>query len=737
MLKIKNRAAQQTKPEEGDTAARIPLHQILWERRTTVLATFLGTLALSVGYLFVATPIYTASAHLYIEQNAPKVATDAQGYTQKDDNFLPTQVEIIRSAPILQVALDQVNWSKLRMFKKVEGDPLDWLWRNGGFKVEVGKKDDIISVTMDSAYPQEAAKFVNAVVDGFVSYQSNKKRGTGTDMVRILESQKKEVEAELDARTQAMLKFKTENGALSFKDQDKGNIILERLASLSTTLTATELIRVDLESQYEQAKKVLATQDSITRFVQSQQLRQKDWGDHSYDALSGELTQARVKLAAFGGGTDSNNPHVKALQLYVNELERRLHEKERAMAEANEADISQQLTAATQKEQSIRATLEEQQLKATELNVKNAEYDRLAADVDRVQKQSDLLDARIKEVRLNSQDAGSLSVNVLAPARVETEPSKPKHSFVLAVGGLLGLLLGAGMALLKDYRDKSLRSVDDGATVLGIPVVGMVPHMSAAMSLTARAQVVHRDPMSEAAEAYRTIRTSLHFGATGEIRTMLVTSPTPGDGKSTVASNLAIALSQAGHRTLLIDADMRRPTQHRAFEMEPETGLSTVLAGACCLEDAAVETGIEGLTLLPAGPIPHNPSEMLSNIRFEEFLQVASETFDRVVIDSPPVLPVADAKVIGASVDAVMLVVRIDKSDRKASAVALDGLHSVGANVFGWVANDMSASRQMGYGGYYGKYYGNGQPPTGSESGRKLGPAAINPADLLVPNRVA
>jgi capsular exopolysaccharide synthesis family protein len=739
MLKLKDaRPGQTIRPEPADASAevRTPLYQILWERRITVAAAFGGVLTAATLYLLIATPIFTATAHIYIEQNTPKVATDMQGVTLKDENFLPTQVEIIRSAPILQAALTEVHWSRLKSFKNVEGDPLDWLWRNSGFKVEVGKKDDILTISFDSAFPQEGADFVNAIVKGFVNYQSTLKRGTGTDMVRILEAQKTEVENELDNRTRAMLKFKADNGALSFKDQDRGNIILERLASLSTSLTAAEMARLDLETQYNQAKAVLASPTAITHFVQSQQMKEKDWGDHSYDELRSQLVQAQLKLASFAGTLDSSNPRVQALRQYTNELDAKVKEKERAIAEANAADIAQQLSAMKEKEQSIRTTLDEQQKRAMDLNVKAAEYDRLAADVERVQKQSDLLDTRIKEVRLNSQDAGSLSVNVLAPARVATLPSKPKKSFVLAAAGLLGLILGSGLALLRDYRDRRIRSVEEGATLLGIPILGMIPQMRTDLTVAGRGQIVHRDPMCEAAEAYRTIRTALHFGATSAVKCVLVTSPTPGDGKSVTASNLAIAMAQAGHRTLLIDADLRRPTQQLSFEVNATAGLSTVLAGICSLQEALYETPVEGLSLLPSGPVPINPSELLSSTGFAAFVQMVSDNYDRVVIDSPPVLPVADTKAIAALADAVLLVVRIDKSDRKASALALEGLQSVRANVFGWVANDMSIMKQVGYAGYYGNYYGQGgQGKLGTRAVQpESRPPAADLSDLLKPS---
>jgi capsular exopolysaccharide synthesis family protein len=194
------------------------------------------------------------------------------------------------------------------------------------------------------------------------------------------------------------------------------------------------------------------------------------------------------------------------------------------------------------------------------------------------------------------------------------------------------------------------------------------------------------------------------------MKTILVTSPSPGDGKTTSASNLAIALAQAGHRTLLLDADFRKPSQHKIFQVEHKVGLSNVIAGQVKLREAVRQTETPGLYVLPCGPIPPNPSEILNGKRFAQVMEVLCNAFDRIVLDSPPVMPVTDARILAASADLTILVLRSDKSTYRLSRHARDGLLSVGANLLGVVVNGMSKRKREGYYGYgYGGYYGRGE----------------------------
>jgi capsular exopolysaccharide synthesis family protein len=264
--------------------------------------------------------------------------------------------------------------------------------------------------------------------------------------------------------------------------------------------------------------------------------------------------------------------------------------------------------------------------------------------------------------------------------------------------------MGGMLAVLRDLLDQTLRSADEISALLGLPVLGAVPAMPRRQKPPISGQRVRLQPDSPEAEAFRTIRTAVFFGAPkDEAKTMLVTSPAAGDGKSTLASNLAIAMAQAGQKTVLVDADLRKPMQGVIFgSNHDDQGMSTVLAGKSKLGQAIQSTPVKGLSLLPSGPHVSNPAEILNSGRFAEVLRRLSEVYDRVLIDAPPVTVVTDAQILGALCDVTILVLRAEKSTRKLSFRAIDALNSVGSHLLGAVVNDVRRGGDR-Y-GYYGTY---------------------------------
>jgi capsular exopolysaccharide synthesis family protein len=274
------------------------------------------------------------------------------------------------------------------------------------------------------------------------------------------------------------------------------------------------------------------------------------------------------------------------------------------------------------------------------------------------------------------------------------------------------LIVGCGLALVSDWRDQRLRSSEEIQASLGLQVLGVVPEMVGAMSQSHRGMKVYMDPASDIAEAYRTVRTAMYFGLPEDARTVLVTSPSAGDGKSTLVSNLAISMAQAGRRVLVVDADFRLPVQHKIFDVQVDVGLSAVMAGQASLDDAIIPTAIENLDLLPCGALPNNPSELLNSRAFAEVLGELAADYDCVLLDSPALMAVADARIASAWCDATVLVVHATRTNRKMAKMAREGLAAVGANIVGVVVNDVSLRDNQH--GFYARF-GYGVTPVGRE----------------------
>jgi capsular exopolysaccharide synthesis family protein len=357
-------------------------------------------------------------------------------------------------------------------------------------------------------------------------------------------------------------------------------------------------------------------------------------------------------------------------------------------------------------EEELYTRYDEKRKELFKVNTASAEFDKLNSDFQTKKELFTQLERRINELDVSSRvDVIYNMVNVLDVARVEPIPSFPRPKRTMAVAIVIGGLLGAGLALLRDRMDGRMRSIEEIQTMIGLPILGVVPQMTGRRTAVARAMTVHLDPRSVVAEAYRTIRTAVYFGADGSrCSTILVTSPESGDGKTTCVSNLAIAIAQTGRSVLLLDADFRKPTQHKNLELKDAAGLSSVLAGRETLDRAVQRTGVEGLDILPCGPIPANPSEILNSSEFTELVETLAGRYDHILFDSPPVNLVTDARILGAMCDATILVLRADKSTRKAGEHARNALLGVGARVLGAIVND--APRKGSYEVYGGNYYG-------------------------------
>lgn len=355
-----------------------------------------------------------------------------------------------------------------------------------------------------------------------------------------------------------------------------------------------------------------------------------------------------------------------------------------------------------------------------------ARESRLAADVRMAQGiYENLLTEYQRAIIAENSEAGY--VRQIDEAQYPSEPIAPRSGLVLMTAGILGLLLGLGLAIGMERLDDSIKSPDELRDRFGIGLLGTIPGikgLGTAKSPTGATQsrlVTHLDPRSPVAEAYRSLRTNLAFSrAHAPPRSIIFTSPGPSDGKSTTVANLAITFAQQGQRTLLIDADLRRAVLDNLFNVPRTPGLTDVLVGQQTLAAAVKSTHIENLFVLGSGPFPSNPSELLGSSAMRELLVAASEQFDMVLLDSPPLLAVTDAAVLSTLADAAVLVVRMGETSRGAVARASSQLQTVRGHLVGAVLNDVdfgSGHYYGGYGYYYHTYYGSETNGNGGGTG--------------------
>jgi len=355
-----------------------------------------------------------------------------------------------------------------------------------------------------------------------------------------------------------------------------------------------------------------------------------------------------------------------------------------------------------------------------DLNLREIQYSRLNRQRQSNSKLYDILLQRTAETDL-TRLLRTTHVRVVDRALIPTASISPMVGLNILGGGLAGLFLGFAIAFLLHQMDRRIQDVTD-VEQLGITILGVFPHVgeddaeassprsgrrkkSSPVEAANVHQIVHTQPMSMAAESCRTTRTNLMFmAAESPNKTMVVTSANPKDGKTTVASNIAIALAQSGQRVLLIDADLRRPSIHRAFDLENHSGLTNILVGDKTLSQVSRHVGIDKLTVVTCGPLPPNPAELLHTKQFSRLLEETAAMYDRVIFDSPPLRAVADAAILAPQCGGAMLVVRSRATTRDAVTAAVRSLKDVGANILGGVLNDVTPGRgSQSYvgGGYY------------------------------------
>ncbi len=693
--------------------AAVPLSHYFWLFRRNawkigfcVAAATLGVLAFSTQMI----PIYEATVTIDVDRQTPTGVIGQESnrsVTNDADQFLATQVKMLQSDSVLRPVVDRFKLpvrkpSRFRMVRPyTEQQRKDAPVVLEGLKVSRPPNTYLMLVSYRSADPKLASETVNAIATSYLDHTYNIRYQSSVGLSRFMEKQLDELRTKMEQSSGALLQFERDLNIIS--PEEKTNIISARLLQLNQEYTSAQADRVKKESAWRSVEggSVAAAQVSS----QGETMRK----------LDERISEARQKLSEVQVHFGVNHPENRKATAQVTELDRQLV----ALRSNIQARVNVEFVEASSREQMLEHQVKEAKRELDQLNSRSFEYQNLRREAEADKKLYEELVRKIKEAGINASFQNS-SIRVADLARVPLEPVSPNLLLNTGLAFLFSLVLALGGVLLIDALDNTIRDPEQVRIALGTEVLGTLPEVKTwrhriglATNMDAGGAMVRAAKDGYASlggyeESIRTLRNAILLtNFDRNLRSLLVTSAQPGEGKSTVAAHLALTHAMQGSKTLLIDGDMRRPSAHRRFAIENNLGLGGFLQGKANMADLIQKSGAsDNLDILTAGSASRRPDDWLRG-RMDSIIGELLKDYQLVVLDAPPLLGFAEPLEMATSVDGVIVVTRAGATSRKQVASVIQMLTRLRANVLGVVLNQVnkSMSESYSYYGYYGKYY--------------------------------
>jgi len=691
-----------------------------------VLSVIVGT-AIAFVVTYREPKVYEATCQVIIEPQAPQVLPGAKDVVElgtgsywADREFYETQYRIIQSSAVSQRTAEKLGLQ----FDPDYGAVGQTASRNlsdlgrmlaGQVSVKPLKDSRVALITITDRKPQRAALLANTLADTYIEYNLDYKLEGARSAMAWLAEQESELKTQLESSEMKLYQFKKDRNLLAVSLDDKQSMLSQNLASVNSKLTELRIHILEQDAKrrmIERARNNIAEEETLPEIranVNISQLR------GSFILLAKEFSDLSSKYGP-------EHPRIKAITAQMDSTKKAYQEEIDGVLATFEKAYQQMLD----NEKSLKAMMDNERKEAIELSKIEVDYKPLQRAAEQNGKMYGLIASRQKEIDTTGPMRAN-NVRVLERAIEPGVPVRPRPLQNLMLGLLLGLATGIGLAFTIEALDNTLKTQTDVEQFLGVPVLGLVPVIGHAPGgeqqpeeLRERDLGVFMDPKSVAAECCRSIRTNILFMSPDRpLRTLVVTSPSPQEGKTTTAINLSVTMAEAGGRVLLVDTDMRRPRLHRSFGVPNQTGISTVTVGKSTIEEAIKRTDVPNLDVLPCGPVPPNPSELLHTDRFAAVLADCAKLYDRIILDSPPTSAVTDPAVLGNLADGVVLVVKAAETTRDAAMHARRQLTGAKAHLCGVIVNAIDFSNPAyGYDYYYRNYYRYGYT-YGSEPDQK------------------
>ncbi len=739
--------------------------QVLWRWKwLPILGSLVGA---GLGFLYFSQQpaTYEAAALVQVVNSMP-IQTRNQFFDPMEKTI--TRVDesmVIRSQAVLRLAVKQgkLNEQQNSEFTGMQADEVvgELMKKKSPLVIEPADKDDnttLIHISYVSEDAEFAAKVVNAIVEGYGEYLDKEYRSVGDDLNNLLDGAKNSLVEDFNALSKRNSEYQRARPEVIWNGDDTSDHYAESYKKLDQQLTQFRVDREMLEAVFDRAKQAIdagrpaepillmltaagsgfTDQENWYGQVNSQ-IEDPDF-QFKLDTLSHRIEQEelfpleikeRVLLNSVGEG----HPTVVAIRKQIDltkrqiaqlrEGERQLYNeveriKEKALENGGKklsieerlssrmTALAEQIEALKAQERSVAQFAQENLIKSKELSGMLNEYRFMNEELEAVKSLLAGYVEKLKDMDLMPK-MGQRTLKRLNLPSIGAFYG-PKIPIYLLGGAAVGFILLSGLAVLMDLADRSYRNPSEIASDLNVSVLGHIPVMDISKtkksidSVDASVCAIHHSK-GRVSEAYRSVRTGLYFNSRGKaLKVIQVTSPVPGDGKSTLSCNLAVTMAQSGRRVLLIDADLRRPRVAKIFGIDSDIGVAAIVTGKVEAEDAIQAGPVPNLSILPGGKRPGNPAEILSSERFKNMIDMLRDKFDVIIVDTPPLLAVSDPGAVAGIVDGVVMTMRLRRNVKPLATRAKSILESVGANLLGVVINGVSSEAGYGYNYDYNDY---------------------------------
>ena len=680
-------------------------------RRLGWIAAILAlSLVAGVLYTMFQPPLYTAQTSVQINNQSDRVLRQGEdldnGASLYDERFLKTQIDILKSRGLATHVAQKLKlfgnpaFAEAMGVKDTAGLPeaiqreLTIGLLQGHLTVDLPYDSRIVTVAFTSGDPALTAQIANAFASEFIQSNLQRKYDSSAYARQFVSNQLAETKQKVETSERALNAYARSAGLIRTPEASTGG---EKGSSAGGGGSVTTSSLLQLNSAANEASQARIAAEVRWQTFNSVPLTstKEVLGNSTYQTLLTQRAGLETKLQEVRAEHLDDYPGVREIKAQLAEVNRQMQATAANVRNSVRAD----LTSAAAAEQELASQVSSLKGDTLSEQDRSVQYNLLAREADTNRALYDGLLQRYKELNAAAGVATS-NVAIIDQAEAPLGPSSPNHTRNVMFALILGLFLAALMVFLSIQLDDAIRVPEDMETKLGLPLLGIVPQSEG------DPQDALLDPKSQLSEGYNALRASLlHSTPAGLPRVLLITSAQPGEGKTTTAQAVSLTLARLGKTVLLVDGDLRRPAVHRVFGLPNERGLSTLLATLDPLESAVQLSTEPRLSLLPSGPVPPSPTELIASNRFRALIDQMAEKFDVVVVDSPPILGLADAPTMSAMVDGVIFVVEAGRSRRGGLKAALRRLRGMRPNLIGGVLTKFDTSQAANkYSDYYGSH---------------------------------